>query len=220
MFISNISGLTELSTGKTKSFYFDPQRTKIDFRMKQISNKLSDGKMSVYINLLSSSDQGLGYFEMFYEVKGGKIKDAQLKHWIKETPQGVCTRHHAMQKRWVPYISWQMWHDHRAVVTHADWRRMNANFNPCPDQNKMRELIKHNKVSKASLTYTVHGSGFKASEVKIFYRVEYKKNWGSGSVMLLSHNKRAEQSSTHGHGHAKNAVDGRTDHRYGHRYVT
>ena len=199
-------------TGATKPIYFDPIRNPVDIRLTPIK-PFNGGKFSVYMDLKDEKNHGLGYLEIYYEFKGHKIVRSALKFWSKRTG-GVCNDWNVLENTMAQLIKWDLNKHHLARVN----KRRNANFR-CGNANAFRNFLRSGVVTSVSLRITNHKSAFKLDSLLVFYGIGRVPNFGTGNFMLLSQGKRAREDSVGWGGHARYAVDGRTEGRYNQRYV-
>ena len=200
-------------TGSTKIFYFDPIRNPLNIRLTPVK-PINGGKFSVYMDLKDEKNKGLGYLEIYYEFKGKKIVKSALKLWSKRTGRHVCSDWSVLENSMAKLIRWELRTHHLARVN----KRRNAHFR-CGNANAFRNFLKSGVINSISIRITNHKSSFKLDSLLVFYGIERVPNVGSGSFMLLSQGKKAVQSSTGWGGHARFAVDGKTEGRYNHRYA-
>ena len=166
----------------------------------------------MYLDLKDDKNRGLGYVEIYYEFKGGKVVRSALKFWAKAIGK-VCNDWKVLDNSIATLIRWELNHRHFARVNN----RKNANFRCGNLQNRFYQFLKSGKISHVSLRYTNHGSSFHQDWLWVYYRIGRMPNYGSGNFMLLSQGKRATQSSTGWGGKATYAVDGKTEGRYNQR---
>lgn len=190
--------------------YFDPIRNPIDIRLTPIKG-FNGGKFSVYLDLRDVNNKGLGYIEVFYELKGSKIIKAALKIWTKSI--GMCEDWNVLGKSIPKLIKWQL---NQRYMARIDDKK-NANFGCGNRGNRLFQFLKSGKIAKISLKYTNFKSPFKLDSLLVYYRIGRVPNYGTGNFMLLSQGKRATQSSTGWGGLAQKAVDGKTEGRYNQR---
>ena len=160
------------------------------------------------MNLLDDKNKGLGYLEVYYEFKGGKVAKAALKFWSKGTG-AVCDDWKVLDNSMAQVIRWELNENNLARVNN----KKDANFK-CGNANSFRTFLKSGKIARASLRYTNFGSPFNLEWLWVYYRVGRMPNYGSGNFMLLSQGKRASQSSTKWVAEAQYAVDGKSEGRY------